>query len=213
MVDNQCLHVPVVINDNNACTVDTCHPQTGVKHTHIHGCRDCTTAQQCNDQNPCTTDTCHHGVCKWTKIKHCCIDDDECNDGKFCTVDRCVHNRCKSTRSSESSTDCDEEETATTTTIAETRDDVITEVTVVTIEDEDENECGNGVIDADEECDGIVGETFFQTCSFCTLGIDTARVIFVVVLVAVLLLCICILCCLAFARRKRTGKKSLRVRS
>jgi hypothetical protein len=46
---NPCVHTPVDCNDNNACTIDSCDPQTG----------QCIYASiLCDDGNPCTTNGC-----------------------------------------------------------------------------------------------------------------------------------------------------------
>jgi hypothetical protein len=206
LVGNQCIHTNITMTDNNPCTVDTCHPETGVKHTQIHGCRPCSRSQECNDQNPCTTDTCHAGMCHWKKIKNCCLTDEECDDEKFCTVDRCVKNRCESTRSSDSSTDCEESDPVES---EEEEEEIIVETTIAPVEDEEIDPCGNGKLDEGEECDGIIGETTFQACEFCTLQIDTARVVLAVVVgfigVALLVVLVCCLVC-GTRRRKKTKK-------
>jgi hypothetical protein len=64
----------VVCNDDNACTVDSCDPSTGL----------CVfTPKDCNDENACTTDSCDAvtGNCRNTPIS--------CDDGDACTMDTC----------------------------------------------------------------------------------------------------------------------------
>jgi hypothetical protein len=71
---------PVVCNDGNPCTTDTCDPATGA----------CTsTAVVCDDGNPCTTDACTAatGGCVFTPVPA----GTTCNDGDLCTSgDICV---------------------------------------------------------------------------------------------------------------------------
>ncbi len=70
---------PVVCNDGNPCTADTCDPATGA----------CTSQPlACDDGNPCTTDSCDPstGQCVFTPTPGAV-----CNDGNLCTIgDVCV---------------------------------------------------------------------------------------------------------------------------
>jgi hypothetical protein len=59
-------------NDGDACTVDTCNPQSGCQHATL----------DCNDGNACTTDGCDSG----TGCTHTTVD---CDDADVCTVDGC----------------------------------------------------------------------------------------------------------------------------
>jgi hypothetical protein len=72
---------PVVCNDNDLCTVDTCNPNTGLcTFTPTAGC--CTTAGQCGDGDACTLDSCNaSNTCDHTAIT--------CNDNDPCTTDAC----------------------------------------------------------------------------------------------------------------------------
>ena len=70
--DHQCVATPVVCDDNNACTVDSCDPVTGCVFTPVI----------CDDHNACTVDTCDPRLgCIFTKV--------DCDDGNACTVDTC----------------------------------------------------------------------------------------------------------------------------
>ena len=63
-------------DDDNPCTVDTCHPAIGCEYTAIEG--------SCDDDNQCTeTDTCENGECVGS-------DPLECIDGNPCTNDGCA---------------------------------------------------------------------------------------------------------------------------
>lgn len=90
----------------------------------------------------------------------------------------------------------------------EEEEEIIVETTVAPVEEEIDP-CGNGKLDKGEECDGIIGETTFQACEFCTLQIDTARVAVAIVVgfsgVALLVVLVCYLVCGA-RRRKKTKK-------
>lgn len=102
-----CVSNPVVCDDQNACSVDSCDPVSGscvfvnnnVTCTPIipnacytYACVDkqCkpVTPKDCNDNNPCTQDTCENGVCKNT-----IINGGSCDDGNLCTEkDTCNSN-------------------------------------------------------------------------------------------------------------------------
>ncbi len=72
--------VPLVCDDGNACTTDTCDRLTGCHSTPIPGCGGCTTAAQCDDGNRCTADTCVSGHCLHAAL----ADGVSCEDGLFC---------------------------------------------------------------------------------------------------------------------------------
>jgi hypothetical protein len=56
-----CVHNPIVCNDNNPCTNDSCDPASGCVFTN--------NTATCNDNNPCTVnDTCGGGTCTGTPI-------------------------------------------------------------------------------------------------------------------------------------------------
>ncbi|MBI3834345.1 MAG: hypothetical protein HY287_08460 [Planctomycetes bacterium] len=66
---------PLVCNDNNGCTDDTCNPATGCVYTD--------NSASCDDGNACTTnDTCAFGSCVGGPPL-------DCNDGNICTDDSC----------------------------------------------------------------------------------------------------------------------------
>lgn len=101
--------VPLVCNDNNECTDDTCLPASGCSYTNDN-------TNSCTDNNKCTTvDTCTAGVCVGSSPLACndnnqCTDDtcnpatgcvytndntNTCNDNNFCTTgDHCVAGVC-----------------------------------------------------------------------------------------------------------------------
>lgn len=64
------------IDDHDICTVDTCDPVDGVKHTGIPGCKSCQNSTGCDDSNACTTDTCPVGACNYAAVP--------CNAGYTC---------------------------------------------------------------------------------------------------------------------------------
>ena len=49
-----CVLTPVVIDDNNVCTIDTCGP-TGIVHTYVPNC--CQSDADCPSTNPCASGT------------------------------------------------------------------------------------------------------------------------------------------------------------
>ncbi len=72
--DNACTHTPVVCDDNNICTVNSCNSATGCVFTP-------TVPVSCNDNNACTTDGCTANACTHTAVV--------CNDNNACTTDTC----------------------------------------------------------------------------------------------------------------------------
>jgi len=67
-----CVHTPVNCDDGNACTDDLCDPQTGCYHVPVN----------CDDNNACTIDTCDPQTgCVHTPIV--------CDDNNPCTTDTC----------------------------------------------------------------------------------------------------------------------------
>ncbi len=68
--------VPIVCDDKNGCTDDTCDPQKG--------CVFVNNTASCSDGNACTTgDTCKDGQCGPGGAT-------DCNDGSVCTTDTCT---------------------------------------------------------------------------------------------------------------------------
>lgn len=66
---------PLPCNDNNACTNDSCNPDSGCIHVNTNA--------PCNDSNACTeSDHCEQGVCIGGQLK-------DCNDSNTCTNDLC----------------------------------------------------------------------------------------------------------------------------
>ena len=53
-------------SDNDTCTMDTCDPVEGCRHTGIDDCHPCTVVTDClADTNPCTTEQCSGGHCNY----------------------------------------------------------------------------------------------------------------------------------------------------
>jgi len=116
-VNNQCSHPPVICEDGNLCTIDTCdtllgcgsvpivcaddgNPCTddacvngGCPYDSIQGC--CQTTADCDDNNGCTTDACIGSICQNTVILNCCSTAADCNDSSLCTIDKCVAGACQ----------------------------------------------------------------------------------------------------------------------
>lgn len=93
---NGCVFTPKAANfcdDNNACTVDSCNPATGCQHA----------TRDCNDNNICTTDTCSTTLgCQYAATN-------PCNDNNPCTVDRCLNGACDVTQAK----DCNDNDACT----------------------------------------------------------------------------------------------------
>jgi hypothetical protein len=67
-----CQHAPKSCDDGDPCTDDTCTPQAGCSHA----------AKTCIDDDPCTTDECNgEGQCQFFPVS--------CDDGNACTTDTC----------------------------------------------------------------------------------------------------------------------------
>ncbi len=100
--------VPVVCDDTNLCTNDSCNPATGCVFTNnTNPCNDsnaCTTADTCsggacvggpplpcNDANGCTTDTCNPASgCVFTNNTDSCTDGNACTAGDQCSGGACI---------------------------------------------------------------------------------------------------------------------------
>ena len=83
---------PLVCDDKNACTKDSCDPIKGCIYTPTAG-------SVCDDLNACTTgDKCDAtGKCQAGAFTCQCTADSGCNDGNVCTTDKCATNKCQNT--------------------------------------------------------------------------------------------------------------------
>src|SRR5262249_55215737 len=110
---------PLNCNDNNPCTLDTCDPVAGCRHTPVANgtpCPDATVCNgaetcsagvcvsnaplNCNDNNACTTDSCDAvSGCIHAPIAGCrpCGVAADCNDSNPCTNDVCNAGVCQNT--------------------------------------------------------------------------------------------------------------------
>ncbi|MCB9740383.1 MAG: hypothetical protein H6747_14065 [Deltaproteobacteria bacterium] len=69
-------------NDDNECTVDSCHAQLGCRNLFAEG-------KACDDGNACSEgEACKAGACTGAKAKNC-------DDGKPCTIDACAAGTCE----------------------------------------------------------------------------------------------------------------------
>ncbi len=75
-VDGVCQGLnPIICNDGNPCTTDTCDPVAGCLYTF--------NSDPCEDGSQCTTgDKCFNGICQPGPLKNC-------NDNNPCTFDQC----------------------------------------------------------------------------------------------------------------------------
>jgi nitrous oxidase accessory protein NosD len=117
---------PLNCNDANLCTLDTCDPALGCRHTPLangtpcldgnvcNGVEACqggvcqpNTPLNCNDGNACTVDSCN-GVsgCINVPIPGCrpCGVAADCNDNQPCTLDTCVSGVCQNTNVADGTT-------------------------------------------------------------------------------------------------------------
>src|SRR5439155_683459 len=103
---------PVVCNDQNPCTDDSCNPANGqcvFTPNNANSCSDgnaCTQTDSCvngacvgsnpvvcNDQNPCTDDSCNpaNGQCVFTPNNaNSCSDGNACTQNDSCVICACV---------------------------------------------------------------------------------------------------------------------------
>lgn len=100
-VEGKCAGQPKDCSDGIACSIDTCDPETGCKHTK--------NPTVCDDGDPCTIDGCDLATdCTATGAN----DGTACDDGKDCTKDDACEadGECEGTPicSCESDTDCDQ---------------------------------------------------------------------------------------------------------
>ncbi len=97
---------PVICDDENDCTTDSCVNGTCVFTLIV--CDDgdpCTTDKcvrggcvynpmPCDDGNSCTTDTCIGGTCQYNSLPDCCSSNAACADNDPCTNDTCISGTC-----------------------------------------------------------------------------------------------------------------------
>jgi hypothetical protein len=106
-VDSQCKGKTTSCDDANPCSIDSCDPKTGCKHTPFQGlCTDgnaCTLADSCvdgictgqlaacNDLNPCTDDSCNPKAgCLYVYNTVPCSDSNLCTQSDACSKGQCV---------------------------------------------------------------------------------------------------------------------------
>eukprot|EP00808_Paulinella_micropora_P029701 g11.t1 len=80
----KCVYTPVVCDDDNDCTFDSCDPETGRVFEDI--------SARCYHNSKCIIDGCkRHGGCWWKDISQKCDDDDECTED-WCDAEKgCMH--------------------------------------------------------------------------------------------------------------------------
>lgn len=142
---------PLVCNDGNACTTDSCDPALGCVHTAI----------SCNDGKFCTDDSCD-------TLAGCQHTAHSCDDGKFCTDEVCNEdtNQCDYTAHS-----CDDGKVCTTDTCEEPAGCVFRNNTDVCVGSDPEDPCTLGV---EGKCSGgfcVVGTTVCDDDNSCTTDI------------------------------------------
>jgi len=75
---------PLLCNDENPCTSDSCDPESGCVNSPIDGCKTCSEQADCDDHNACNgVEECgENGIC----VAGHSLD---CNDSDTCTADSC----------------------------------------------------------------------------------------------------------------------------
>lgn len=186
-------HGDCVVDDGDACTVDSCDATAGCIHAFI----------VCNDDNPCTDDVCNGGVCEYTPD-----DTNSCEDGVFCNgtascldgscvaVSACppIGDRCLVVTCDEENDECDitgkcDDGTFCTTDFCdpETGDCGYIDTCPAAIDPENclvygrcdeeaqtcpadplEPCCGNGIVEAGEECESHADCPAGTVCIGCT---------------------------------------------
>ncbi|MBM4355278.1 MAG: lamin tail domain-containing protein, partial [Deltaproteobacteria bacterium] len=90
---------PVVCNDGNSCTLDTCGDEGEARCTHepIQEC--CLFDVDCDDGNMCTNDVCKPETlaCTHVSIPGCCNVTADCPLMSTCTVPACANHKCRYT--------------------------------------------------------------------------------------------------------------------
>jgi hypothetical protein len=76
--------IPVICNDDDVCTADSCNPATGCVYTNV-------TASLCNDGNVCTDDLCDPANgCFHADNTAACDDGNVCTNGDTCSAGVCT---------------------------------------------------------------------------------------------------------------------------
>ncbi len=90
-------YTPVICNDNNSCTLDTCGDfgEARCLHQAISEC--CLHQIDCEDQDLCTIDTCKPAnlECIHTPSPGCCNKDADCPPYSACTYAECKNHQCR----------------------------------------------------------------------------------------------------------------------
>jgi len=168
----ECVHVAISCDDGDACTADTCDPATGCSHATF----------SCDDNNPCTTDTCdpdtgcvHSGNCPAVCGNGVLEAGEQCDDGNTTNGDGC-----SSTCTTEGATGCCGQPLGgqfggcatnlDSVTCAELGGSFVAGGTCVndTCTALAPAVCGNGMVEAGEQCDDgntINGDGCSSTCT------------------------------------------------
>lgn len=202
----------LVCHNSDSCLLGECHDELGCVFV----------AKNCDDGDDCTVDSCNGGACHHERDPNCCNHHADCRDDDLCTIDTCVYNRCHhapsrhcdsseeksssswSSSSSSSSSDSDSDSESWSASTGDSDEDSWKgghwdheEKREILEDEEDTGFCGDGTVDADEECDGVGSVGVFQWCTEgCKLTINTVTVALVVVC-GIVLLCLlgCFLWC------------------
>ncbi len=88
---------PIICNDNNSCTLDTCgdYGEARCRHEPIAEC--CLYNSDCDDDDLCTIDSCKPASleCAHTAASGCCNVDSDCPQYSSCTYAECNNHHCR----------------------------------------------------------------------------------------------------------------------
>lgn len=102
-----CVGEPLICNDGNECTDESCDPENGCQYApNFNDCDDgdpCTLGDSCkneacapgpllacDDGNPCTDDACGDGGCVSTPNQEACDDGNPCTSASTCSAGACL---------------------------------------------------------------------------------------------------------------------------
>ena len=172
---------PVVCDDSNPCTIDSCDPSTGLciygntgwpcdddnSCTHLDHCADGACAGysvNCSDENDCTSDSCDPLI----GCLHVAIEGALCDDGNLCTAgDLCVLDDCVG----QEEVVCNDKNVCTTDLCHPLLGCIFKGLTGGECDDGNEStvsdECQEGLCAglADDDGDGVADEGYVENCS------------------------------------------------
>jgi hypothetical protein len=201
-----CQKRPKICHNADACTVGQCVKDVGCVYEEI----------SCDDGNPCTRDFCEpgkHGGCQHTQIRHCCQLDDDCYDGNECTVDTCVAGMCHFQHPEKDGCGKHLHKDQKNKFAKEAAEFIhagqnLPKPAKPAERAQVQADCGNGLVEDPEECDGPDTDGFFRQCQDdCTFR-TSAVAVMLVVLASLCGICALVTCCvLVMGQRGRRRRR------